>query len=299
MAEKTMASPFMKLPCEIRLIIYNLLLVYETNAIRTPIADPMVVSAGYHIYEKTSEDTDPSKHVLSIRTESPTLYSSRNAQNLSRRSRTPYHVRSDRFRARCMESTYTVINNPGIHAGILSVNRQIHSEAASVLYSSYTFDFDTAIEAVVPFLSDLTLQSRSHIKRLSIVKRALPYDKEFDRCEWANVCRFLTTNMSLAQLSLGIVAGKPFSGWDGLALFTKSDFARMSMYEGMEWTRQLMAIKGLKSLDIKAFVEHCPQPMSNSMAFFVNFSASIETGFADFMRSEMIATAGCEMAATA
>ena len=48
-------------------------------------------------------------------------------------------------------------------------------------------------------------------------------------------------------------------------------------------------IKGLQELDVRAVVEHCP-PASNSMAMaaFVRFSASVESGFAQFLRQAML-----------
>ena len=252
----TMASAhFMQIPAEIRLMIYKLLLVNEQ--------------------ERT----------LSIRTEDPTDCAS---PHLKQRRRSSYRIMADRFRARSIETTYHLPSDLAIYPSILGVNRQIHTEASHVLYSEHIFDFDKDVEAVVPFLQDLTTEARSSIKRIHIVKRALPYLKDFDHCEWRSVCAYLSDSMELVQLGLGVLGGKPASQWEAKETYDKSDFYLISRFEGMEWMNQLAAIKGLQHLDVKAHPQHCPPPMSNAMAFFVTFSASIESGFAEYLRSEMV-----------
>lgn len=57
----------------------------------------------------------------------------------------------------------------------------------------------------------------------------------------------------------------------------------------MEWMKHVAAIKELQVLNVRALLQHCPVPCSKAMAFFVNCSARIETGFADYLRSLMIA----------
>ena len=186
------------------------------------------------------------------------------------------------------ESTYHLKENPDLHSSILKVNHQIHDEAVHVLYSSYIFDFATDIESVVPFLQDLTPLARASIKHISMLKRALPYTKDFDRCEWASACTFIARNTQLARLDLGIEGGKPIQQWEAQTTYTAADFRLMTEHEGMEWTIPLSDIKGLDVLNVKAYLEHCPPPNnSRAMAFFVNFSASIEHGFTDYLRDLM------------
>ncbi|KAI9815316.1 MAG: hypothetical protein M1827_002796 [Pycnora praestabilis] len=254
MADSIDAPPFMRLPIEIRLMIYQLLL--------------------------TDHDL-----TLRIRTEDPAISS---IKKIEPRIRSSYRILSDRFRARSVVTTYCLLENPGISPAILAVNRRIHDEAAHILYSEHIFDFDNNIEAAVPFLQDLSPVAVASIKRINIVKRALPYDKEFDRAEWKNVCSFISRNMELVQLGLGVLGGRPLTGWDANETYSGTDFRMITRFEGMEWARQLADIKGLRTLDVKALVEHCPAPMSSAMSFFVAFSASIETGFADYLRSEMV-----------
>ena len=175
-----------------------------------------------------------------------------------------------------------------MHTSILGVNHQIHDEAAHVLYSSYIFDFATDMESVIPFLKDLTPLARASIKQISIRKRALPYTKYFDRYEWASACRFIAENTRLARLDLGIDGGKPIQQAEAHRVYTAADFQSFTSRGGMGWTIPLSAIKGLDVLNVKAYLEYCP-PTNNSsaMAFFVNFSASIEHGFAEYLRDLM------------
>lgn len=290
MASRSPPPSFLSLPLEIRYLIYEHLLIGDDPACAS-LSSPTTVqkvaaTPDYHLYEPSTSPTSPTIHVLQIRNSTPTP-----GPNNSRRSW--YKIRSDRFRARCMDATYAVSNLPTIHAAILCVSRQIHHEAVPILYSHYTFDFDTHVEACAPFLGDLTPLARSCIRRVGVVKRALPYDKEFDRCEWSNMCRCLQTHLSLAQLSLGIVAGKPGSvGWDGVPRFPKQDFGFMcTRMDEMEWVEHVAGIKGLDRIDIRACVEHCPAPMSSAMGFFVAFSASIEEGFREYLTERMLVKA--------
>ena len=210
--------------------------------------------------------------------------------------RSKYSVRCDRFRSACKRTTYHCVNVPRIedHLAILRTNQQIHAECADLLYSTYTFDFDTHVEAIVPFLSDLTPYARSCIKSIRFVKRALAYEKEFDRCEWSNALRYLTSassGISLRKLDLGIVAGRPGeNGWDRIARYP-AEYFRQSREdgEGMEWLQYLLEVKGLEELEVNAVVEHCP-PATNSsaMARYVRFSASVEGGFAEFLKEQLL-----------
>ncbi|MCJ1376811.1 hypothetical protein MMC20_008056 [Loxospora ochrophaea] len=198
---------------------------------------------------------------------------------------------SDPFRSRGVETSYHLLDNPGVDVSILRVNRRIHAEASPVLYSKHVFDFGSDVESVIPFLGDLTPLARGSIKRINIVKRALPYTKDFDRCEWRNACAFISKNLKLVRLGLGVSGGCPQMEWEAKDHYEKSDFTTISEFEGMEWMRQLSTIKGLQDLDIKAHMQHCPPPCSNAMAFFINFSASIETGFAEYLKEQMVAKA--------
>jgi len=264
-------APFIRAPAEIRLAIYELLLL------------------------------DHDDKTLRIRTEDPSVYEKRKREQRERRK---FRFIADRMRSRSAESTYCLkrTQSQEIHVAILGVNHQIHEEAAHVLYHEHVFDFDMDIESIVPFLEDLTPAALSSIRRIKMVKRSLPYTKDFDRCEWRNACSFIagnarSMNMRLQHLDLDVCGGtpclanKPTLHWNQNHIYTKSDFGIISrledMEEDMDWVRYIVEIKGLQFLSVKALLEHCPIPGSKKMAFFVNFSASIEKGFTDYLRSLM------------
>ena len=260
-------ASFLNVPAEIRLIVYKLLL------------------------------SDHKDMTLRIRTESPAMYEQRKREM---RRRSSFRYIADRMRSRSAESTYYLDKSPGdIHFSILGVNQQIHAEASHVLYSEHTFDFGMDIESILPFLQDLTPAALSSIKRMNIVKRSLPYTKDFDRCEWRNACAFISQNLRLVQLDLDVEGGTPSLAnkrtlyWKQKSTYSKADFALIArldeLDEDMEWMKQFVAIKNLQVLNVKALLQHCPIPSSKAMAFFVNFSASIETGFAEYLRSLMVA----------
>ena len=219
-------------------------------------------------------------------------------QEMRRRSKFRYIA--DRMRSRSAESTYRLDKSSGyIHSSILAVTRHIHAEASHVLYSEHTFDFGTDIESILPFLQDLTPAALSSIKRMKIIKRSIPYTKDFDRCEWRNACTFISQRLRLVQLDLHVkggtpsLANKPALYWKQNRTYNMADFALIAkleeMDEDMEWMKYVVAIKNLQVLNVKALLQHCPIPGSKAMAFFVNFSASIETGFAQYLRSLMVA----------
>lgn len=223
-------------------------------------------------------------------------------------------------------TTYRVLLSPYTahlrHAipSLLTLNKQIHAEASKILYSTYIFSFHTSIEAAVPFLSDLTPLARSHIRHLSLTKKALPYTKEFDRAEWDSLCEYIAAHQTASQtpaspnsdpdvgemlgfclrsLHLNIIAGKPDMGWDDITPITSNDFATMLRMRNewgggslggvdLEWAEQLMQVKGLSSLKVRALVEHCARPVSEKQAFWVAFSKSVEKGFGEWMKEVMV-----------
>jgi hypothetical protein len=194
-----------------------------------------------------------------------------------------------------------------------------------LLYSTYTFSFGANIEAGVPFFSDLTNVARESVRRVQVVKKAGPYTKEFDRAEWGGLCAFLAgvgqgdgeggnrdneevgvgMGIRLRRLDLGVIAGKPGDdGWHDVPPISKSEFEMLSRVAAstglghglgsgaggmdLEWVDQVMQIKGLREVNVQAFVEHCPPPRSESMRSWVQFSRSVEGGFAEWVRERMV-----------
>jgi hypothetical protein len=186
-----------------------------------------------------------------------------------------------------LETSYFLAFNPGIYSTILGVSHQVHAEASHVLYGSHIFDFDQDIESAVPFFSDLTPLSRSFVKHVNITQRALPYRKNFDKFEWTIICEYISINLQLKKLGLGIVGGIPEHHYD-LIIYQKSDFKIISKTESMEWIQELCAIKGLEDLEVKTHWDSCPPPVSKGIAEYLTFSASIEDGFAEYLREHLV-----------
>lgn len=257
----------------------------------------------YHTYYSSDTNSDP--FTLTVRTIDPYLGAH---GSHGWRMRSTYHARTGPFLTSTVPTTYRVLLSPyTAHLrytvpSLLALNRQIHAEASKVLYSAYTWTFHSNIESAVPFFSDLTPIARSYVRSVQITKKALPYTQEFDRAEWKTLCSYLSTQLSLRTLSLGVVAGRPGDeGWDRIEPITKEDFEELRKYQiqwrmgtgtfggvDLEWAEQLKQIKGLREVIIKAAVEHCPLPVSEGMRFWVAFSRSVECGFAEWVRSGMV-----------
>jgi hypothetical protein len=167
---------------------------------------------------------------------------------------------------------------------------QIYAEASELLFSSHVFDFDLHIESLVAFLSDLTPFARNCIRSVRLVKRALPYEKEYSKAEWAIAMEWLGRLGGLKSLSLGIVCGRPGpDGWDMIPALNLEHFDVLKSTEGMEWMDGLLTIKGLANCNVEPLVVHCPFPKSAAMARYIQFSASVDDGsFAVWLNDKMV-----------
>ena len=56
----------------------------------------------------------------------------------------------------------------------------------------------------------------------------------------------------------------------------------------LEWVEQLMALRGVKDVRVRAIVEACPLPRSEAMAFWVAVSKSVEGGFWEWVMEVMV-----------
>ncbi|KAL0265116.1 hypothetical protein SLS55_001075 [Diplodia seriata] len=338
------ASPFLRLPTEIRLMIYEELLLPPASSEPCPPSAKFV--APVYRKDEDHQQNNASHHLraprtLQIRTLDPDNTAAASSILSSPKSARPrYHIR-DAMRTRTVTTTYALANNPGLHPAILRACRQCHAEAAELLYGAYVFDFDTHVEAVVPFLSTLTPLARARVARIALVKRALPSVKEFDRAEWRAACEYMARELAVPglTLSLGVVAGKPpsssgavgGSGWDEVPALAVEHFRLIQprslgsrpssgtatptdngggaaedaskvlngdLLYGLglkaiagvdfEWVEQLLWLRGLRELHVKAIVEYCPPPVSETMAFWVSFSKSVEKGFKQWIRGVML-----------
>lgn len=245
----------MRIPSEIRLMIYNLLL------------------------------NDKDNKILEIRNQSPQEYGKRIAP-----FRTSYNVLARDLGRQSRLTTYSLVSDVEMHPSIMRVNRKIYEETAHILYSTHSFSFGRDVEAIVPFFGDLKLQTRPLVREIALVKQGSVYSRDYDRCEWSEVCNFLRDSMRLRSLHLIVAGGRPSMGWEGLPTYSAEDFRTLSKvhHEPLEWVWELLTIKGIQHLKISADIHHCPPSHSKAMAFFAAFSASIEKGFTEFLRAELV-----------
>ncbi|KAK8194803.1 hypothetical protein HDK77DRAFT_371110 [Phyllosticta capitalensis] len=307
-------SPFLRLPTEIRLMIYELLLLPASADAPTPRNKNSVAAPDSQ--DSNADDLNPlvPPRTLQIRTIDPQHAHKHlcTASSSTRSSRPTYHARTTAIGASRFSTsgthatTYTLRANPGLQGatGLLGVCRLIHSEAAALLYSSYMFDFDTHIEAIEPFLSALTPLARRSVRRLALVKGALPGEKEWDRAEWKSACEYMARELRREELvlELGVVAGKPEGrGRRGSHPENAGDDAEGDVESDgdgdalagidFEWVEQLVvALRGCRDVRVRAVVERCAPPGANEMvAFWISFSKSVEGAFRVWLRSMMVA----------
>ncbi|XXG98653.1 hypothetical protein Hte_004980 [Hypoxylon texense] len=206
------------------------------------------------------------------------------------RRRSRYYVLDKTFHRRCYDTTYR-LDTEGAHfcAAVMRVSRKVYEETSYVLYRGHTFDFGSDIEAVEPFLSDLTPASRRLIREISLYKRGpvQPYDN--DRSEWRNACRFLQEQGSIRKLRLVVQGGRPSTTWEGPKEFTAADLKLLFdiKHESLDWVEELLHIRGLEELEILPDVHYCPPPSSTNMIIFAALSASIERGLTEFLKNQL------------
>jgi len=268
--------PFLRIPTEIRLQIYDHLL------------------------------SGPSTPTLHIHTSLPDHHTSHPPTR-----RSTYNILTTGFFSQSRTTSYRLASPVSLSPCILAVCRQIYFEALPLLYSTHTFDFGSDIEAIAPFFDDLLPGTRRMVKGLNMTKRASWRLREYDISAWAHVCGYLATHCALQTLTLRIASAKLSGGWEeGMHKYSASDFKTLQTvkYEGLEWVRELIKIgkrsrdgghwdgggenseEGLKELIVLSETEHCPPMNSGSsvaIAFFAAFSASLE-GFGEYLRAEML-----------
>lgn len=188
----SIAFPFMSLPIEIRLQIYALLLPSRRHLIRTQ-----------HPLNGSYYSEAPLHSASSFYSPWPSRF---------QQQQIPSHT--------TRLTTYKVMNEnvldsplPSMYVQILRVSCQVHAEAESVLYGRQTtFDFDSYADAIIPFFSDRSLNSRSFIRRISLTVELLrePSDvkggAETSNVLWHDVCDFLIRefpNLRILDLTMG------------------------------------------------------------------------------------------------
>ncbi|KAI1342595.1 hypothetical protein F5Y15DRAFT_309707 [Xylariaceae sp. FL0016] len=203
------------------------------------------------------------------------------------RTRSRYYVLDRSFHRRCYDTTYRLHTEGATFCpALMRVNKTVYEETSYLVYGGHSFDFGSDIEAVEPFLADLTARTRELIQEISLYKRGPVTIYENDRAEWRNVCDSLRSHTSLRKLRLVVQGGRPNVPWEGPKEFSAEDFQLLAgiRHESLEWTADLGKLEGIKELEIVGDVQCCAAPNSSNMVVFAAFSASIERGLAEFLR---------------
>lgn len=96
----------------------------------------------------------------------------------------------------------------GVHPAILSVNRQLYSEATQFFYSKNYFQFSSGSGTIIPFLEDRSEGSRRLIKRIGfthdIVKSKSPNILNLGHLDhiFEEVCTYLNHSLQLEHMTL-------------------------------------------------------------------------------------------------
>lgn len=255
-------SAFMRIPPEIRMVIYEHLLDNgsKTIAIRN-IPNPV-----------------------------PALRKA-NAQtgDVPKRRRTCYHVLEKTLMRRSYQTTYYHEGAEELHPAIMAVNKKIREEASHLLYGRHSFHFGADLEAVAPFLGDRTASTRELLQAITIHKRASSYGMEADAYDWAAACRVLKTMPRLRRLTIVVGGGRPRRDWEGPRELSVSDLRLLysTRHESLDWLRELAGVKSVREIEIVADVQYMPEPKTTPALIFAAFSASIETSLVDFMKTEL------------
>ncbi|KAK1978097.1 hypothetical protein LZ30DRAFT_663858 [Colletotrichum cereale] len=203
--------------------------------------------------------------------------------------RSQYRVIERSFHRQCFETTYHLASGTTMHPAIMAVNRQIHRETSHMLYGLHGFDFGSDVEAVVPFLRDLTPVSRAAIREITVCKNGPLYYCESDRLDWANMCRYLRgLDKVVPRVRIVVEGGEPAAAWEGPQQLGVSDLRLLALikHDSMEWIAELQRVEGIEQLEIVPHMRRLRTPGTTSTILFAAFSASIGTALVDYLRSE-------------
>ncbi|KAK7992458.1 hypothetical protein PG988_001252 [Apiospora saccharicola] len=198
-----MDSYLTSIPAEIRLLIYSHLFTHPKDAPieirnagenRLP-PTPTRIRSRYHVLEKQA--------MLQRRCSYETTYYYHQPQ-----APLPFHQQQRYLPSPTVAAKSTAAGKTGaqekhsssnddefyICAALMRVSRLVHEETSHLVYAQHSFDFGADMEAVEPFLSDLTPASRGMVRAISLYKRGpvAGYGFNSDRCEWQSVCRYLS-----------------------------------------------------------------------------------------------------------
>lgn len=153
-----MPFPFMKLPPEVRTMIYRLVLPIEGEILVTK------------------------KLVDSDRPEKPGCLVERRTTCMALANECL--ARGCPIGMKCYHKSTYSLDSPSYYSGILALNRQVRGEAIPIYYGSNGFRFDDEF-IVIPFLVDRTQLSRSHITHIHVEfgLETSHFKRQLERCK--------------------------------------------------------------------------------------------------------------------
>ncbi|KAI0018485.1 hypothetical protein F4780DRAFT_794577 [Xylariomycetidae sp. FL0641] len=196
-------------------------------------------------------------------------------------------------------------------APLLRTCRLVYNETTPLVYGAHPLDFGGDVEALAPFFADLTPASRRLVRQVRVARRApAAVAGEGDRARWRGACAALRGAFAPGcggegeddeeeeerekrrrSLVLTVHGGRPAEPWDGPARLSAAEIKLLAdvKHDALEWTAELVAqLRGLLGrLEVRAQVGYCRPAVSSNMIVFAALSASIETGLAQFLRSEL------------
>ncbi|KAI1300894.1 hypothetical protein F5Y03DRAFT_363232 [Xylaria venustula] len=319
-----MESPFMRMPCELRLMIYAYLFDAGDADLSTDTTDNP--NSGTGLRRSRKKNASLSK-IISIRngesdtpfihaecnkcvqlnkgypnTSSSSENNNTNASGQKKSTRTRYHVIDRSFNRRCVETTYCMTNKDAhICAALMRVNSAVYAETAPLVYGAHTFDFGCDVEAVKPFISDLLPETRRLVTRLALYKKGpWLYDCWSDRCEWRTMCTYLRDHASIQHLRLVVQAGRLAESreWEwgedeGPRELSRQDIALLVdiRHDTLHWVADVVRLRSLRGVEVVPDFCTVPPPQTSNMFVFLAFSASVDKGFREFLNEKLSLTA--------
>lgn len=278
-------SPFLRIPPEIRIMIYDHLLgsgsenneIHIRNRERQPVSRAVVTPGASSAQQKQRRTSYYVLERTIMRRGYETTYIHHHPPTAAATSTTSTTTTSNTKAGTEQEAGKGKGTEKGasqkreIHPSILSVNKLIHHEASQRLYARSAFVFAADVEALVPFLSDLTPRTRSLVREISLRKRGgasagACASADSDAGEWARLCAYLAGQrregvMRLRRLDVVVEGGKPRCGissnsgdnsgaqgaghgngtWEGPKELSVSDLRLLyaTRHDSMEWVRDL------------------------------------------------------------
>lgn len=205
------------------------------------------------------------------------------------RKRTAYHVMERTFQNTWFETTYGPEGDAEMHTAVMSVNRRVYEETSQILYGEHWFDFGADMEAIAPFIQDKLPATRALIREVSVQKRRTPA-YESGAYEWAKACRSLQGLERLRKLRLVVEGGRPTVEWEGPRELLVSDLRLLWLvkHDSMGWISELAALRdSLDEVEVVPGIGYMAPPESSTTLLHAAFSASIATSLVDFLRSDL------------